>query len=176
MGQRRLEALSADPVRGFPAQDHCLPNRLVVDAPSIDYTSLLTAILGLGQQPRAVLAMMTRNRDDLVEDPVLILLGGHPVPVPYRCQQLLFRHPAHAYRHAIASRFCDRRSGPVSIMALNFSPSSQASANRSGSVFDTATHSAALWKGQPTHADRLSGRSGYFSANHLSQSGRRQPS
>ena len=71
--QRRLQTLPTDAVRCFPRQDHRLPNRLVVDAPSFDYTRLPADVLALGQQPDAMLAVMTRNRDELVEDPALIL-------------------------------------------------------------------------------------------------------
>ena len=50
-----------------------------------------------------MLAMVTGHRDELVEDPALVLLGRRPVAVSDRRQQFLFCHLADASSHAIAS-------------------------------------------------------------------------
>ena len=76
MGQRRLQPLAADPVGSFPDHDHRLADRLVVDASALFYRRLLLSVVaGLPQQPDAMLAMVAGHRDELVEDPALVLLG-----------------------------------------------------------------------------------------------------
>ena len=105
VSQRRLQTLPADAIRCFPHQDHRLLNRLVVDAPALDVKPLILSADRPPQQPDDVLAVMTRNRDELVEGPALILPRRCPVAVPDRRQQFPFSHPAHASRHANASRF-----------------------------------------------------------------------
>ena len=50
-----------------------------------------------------MLAMVTGHRDELVEDPALVLLGRRPVAVSDRRQQFLFCHLTDASSHAIAS-------------------------------------------------------------------------
>ena len=102
--QRRFQTFPADAVRCLPGQDHRLTDRLVVDAPPPDYSNFLAGVFRLGQQPDAVLAMVTRNGDELIEDPALVLSGRYPIAVSYGCQQLPFSHLAHASCHTIASR------------------------------------------------------------------------
>ena len=102
--QRRFQTFPAVAVRCLPDQDHRLPDRLVVDAPPPDYSDFLAGVFALGQQPDAVLAMVTRHGDELIEDSALVLSGRYPVAILYGCQQLPFSHLAHASCHTIASR------------------------------------------------------------------------
>ena len=102
---RRFQAFPADAVRGFPDQDHHLTHRLVVDPPPTDRTNLVHAVVALAKQPDAMLAVVAGYRDELIQDLALIFPGRLPITVPYRRQQLLFRHLAHASCHTNASRF-----------------------------------------------------------------------
>ena len=74
VGQRRLQAFTADPVRCFPYQDHRCSHGLVVDSLAIDLWHHIVGVAGLSQQPDAVLAMVTRNRDELFEHSAVVLL------------------------------------------------------------------------------------------------------
>ena len=86
MGQRRLQAFPADPVGGFPDHDHRCSDGLIADAPASQGMGCAFIIVKLAEQPDAVLAMVAGNRDELVEDPALVLLGRRPVTVSYYCQ------------------------------------------------------------------------------------------
>ena len=105
VGQRRLQAFSANTVGGFPDHDHRLLDRLIVDPPALGGTPRVLIIVHSPQQPDAVLAMVSGDRDELVEDPALVLFGRAPVTVPYCIQQLLLRHLAYASTHVVASEF-----------------------------------------------------------------------
>ena len=70
VGQCRLQPLAADPVSRFPDQDHRFSHRLVVDPSALFYRRLLLPIVvGLPQQPDAMLVMVAGNRDELVQNP-----------------------------------------------------------------------------------------------------------
>ena len=88
VGQRRLQTLSADPVGCFPNQDYRLADRLGVDAPAPDPRQLFFCGAGLCQQPDVVLAMVSADRAEFVQDPALVLPGrgfgaGLVVPVSW---------------------------------------------------------------------------------------------
>ena len=102
VGQRRLEPLSADTVRGLPDNDRRFAYGLVVDAPS---QGLVAFIAGSAtQQPDAVLAMVAGYRSEFAEYPPFVLLGCLLVPVPDRRHKFLLRHLADASAHVAASR------------------------------------------------------------------------
>ena len=102
-GQRRLQSLPADPVGGFPDHDHRLSDGVIVDAPASHGMRCAFIVVKSPKQPDAMLAMVAGHRDELVEDPALVLPGGHTVTVPDRRQRFLFCHLADAPSHAIAS-------------------------------------------------------------------------
>ena len=103
--QRSLEPLSADPVGSLPDHDHHLSHRFVVDAPASHRMRRAFIIVTSPQQPNGVLAVMAGYGHEFVEDTGLVIFRGRPVAVPYRSQQLLFCHLAHASCHTNASRF-----------------------------------------------------------------------
>ena len=104
VGPRGLQALAVDAVGGFPSQDHRLPHGLAVDTSALDHWWLLLGVAGLPQQPDAVLAVVSGNRAERVEDPAFLLLGRRPVAVSDRRRKLLFCHPADGSSHVAASR------------------------------------------------------------------------
>ena len=65
----------------------------------------IAGLMTLKIDTHAMFAVVTCNRDELVEDPALVRSGRRLVTISYCCYQLLFRHPAHASHHAIASEF-----------------------------------------------------------------------
>ena len=102
VGQRRLEPLSADTVRGLPDHDHRFAYGLVVDAPPNGL--LLFLADRLTQQPDAVLTVMAGYRGEFVQYPPFVLLGCLSVPVPDCRHKSLLRHLADASAHVAASR------------------------------------------------------------------------
>ena len=56
------------------------------------------------EQTIAVLAMMVGNRDEFVEDPAFILLGGQLVSIPERGQEFLLLHPGDSSTHVVTTR------------------------------------------------------------------------
>lgn len=72
IGQRRLEPIAADAVRGFPKHDDRLADGLIVDAPSRNLLPFLVS--RLNQEPDAMLVMVAGYRGELVQDPVFLLL------------------------------------------------------------------------------------------------------
>ena len=102
VGQRRLEPLSADAVRGLPDHDHRFAYGLVVDAPSQGLLAFIVS--SAAQQPDAVLAVVAGYRGEFVQYPPFVLLGCLSVPVPDRRHKFLLRHLADASAHVAASR------------------------------------------------------------------------
>ena len=102
VGQRRLEPLSADTVRGLPDNDHRFAYGLVVDAPPNGL--LLFLADRLTQQPDAVLTVMAGYRSEFVQNSPFVLLGCLLVPVPHCRHKFLLRHLADASAHVAASR------------------------------------------------------------------------
>ena len=79
VGQRRFQAFSANTVGSFPDHDHRFPDGLIVNAPAFHQTCCIFVVVKIPDQPDAVLAMVSGDRDELVEDPALVLFGRAPV-------------------------------------------------------------------------------------------------
>jgi hypothetical protein len=84
-GQYRLEALAADPVRGFPQDDEGCSHRLTVD-PSSNHGSAPYGGTGASQQTDGVLAMTPGYGDELVQYFGFVHLGSLQVTLPKRCK------------------------------------------------------------------------------------------
>ena len=71
--------------------DHylCPANSLIIDALSPDSGRFVFTVVALSKQPDPVLALLTGDRYELVEDPARILPGRPPVEVSDSCQHFL---------------------------------------------------------------------------------------
>ena len=85
-GQRRLQAFSTNTVSSFLDHDHRFSDGLIVDAPAPYGMRRVSIVVKFPKQPDAVLTVMSRYSDELVEDPALVLLGRRPVAISYCCQ------------------------------------------------------------------------------------------
>ena len=83
---RRLQAFPTDTVSSFPDHDHSFSDGRIVDALASCRSRRVLIIVKLAEQPDAVLAVASGNRNELVQDPALVLLGGAPVTVS-QCRQ-----------------------------------------------------------------------------------------
>ena len=85
-GRAAVQRFPAGTVGGFPNYDHRFSHGLIVDAPASCPSLRVLTIVKLAEQPDAVLAMMSGNRDELVQEAALVLLGIAPLTVS-QCYQ-----------------------------------------------------------------------------------------
>ena len=88
-GDERLEPLPADPVGGFPENDQCFAHRVVVHRYTRPSTAAPVSDGLRGEQPHAVLAVVARHRDELIEDSDALLFRADGVPLAYRSEQVV---------------------------------------------------------------------------------------
>ena len=86
VGQRGLQVFPANAVGDFPDHDHRFSHSLIVDATASHGVRCAFIVVRFPKQPDPVLAVVSGDRDELVEDPALVFLGRAPVTVSYRCQ------------------------------------------------------------------------------------------
>ena len=98
-GDQRLEPLAADPVARLPQHDERLPDRLVVEP--IAWPSARWLVVLAAQHTDRVLAVVARDRHELVQDLGPLTGGGTPVPCPHCFDQLPARCHAHSPRHVV---------------------------------------------------------------------------
>ena len=82
-----------------------LSDRLIVNALATCLTRNIVVLAKLTEQPDAVFAMVSGDRNELVKDTALVLLGGAPVALSQCDQQFPLCHPAYASTHVTASAF-----------------------------------------------------------------------
>ena len=103
MGLRPL-TFAADEVGNRPNRDPRFADGVTVDAPARQWSISAAFLGGVLQPTNAILAVLAGDRDEFVEDPAFILLGGLLVSIPERGHEFLFRHLADFSTPEAASR------------------------------------------------------------------------